>query len=183
MIKELQENINSEETVTIPKSQLEGILADIQRLKDKDSFKRPKRVTERTALLRFHNDKPVVNYFNVREKKDKDTGKLVSWMDIELYEGEEKKNSVETVEYLAFLNSPNSIKVDIKYQKVEEVRESGGTFRAINPDEAKVASKTWVSKEVEAEVIRKIYTATVVVTEGSHQGEEYVVDANAALNK
>ena len=97
MAKELQ--TDEKEMVQIPKSQLEGILADIEKLKKGPVYEKPRRVTERIARLRFFNGKPVVWYGNVREIRNDKLGKFIAFMDIKVLG---VKDLIE-VEYLKFL--------------------------------------------------------------------------------
>ena len=177
------ENVNQNEKVEISKIQLDALVSRLEILEKRgQGIVKPKRVTERVASLRFHEGKPVVWYGNVREKKDKDTGKLVAWMDIKLFEREEPA-SLQTVEYLAFLNEHNSVQVKIVSKKMTEFRESAGVITTVNPDPAKISGKSFQPQEVDAEVVRREYTSEVEVLEGPHKGELFTVVDNDALNK
>lgn len=173
---------NPNEPVTLTRGQLDGILAELSNLKSRGATKKPKRVTDRTATLRFHEGKPVITYGQVREVKDPTTGRMVSYMEIETKSEEGPVKA--TVGYLEFLNSANSYQVSIKSQKAEEVIQSLGTFQAQNPDEAKVGSsaKGWRSREVENEVKTFRYIVDIEVLEGEYKGLTLTVSAEA-LNR
>lgn len=166
------------EPVVVTRAEWEGLMGQIKNLTTGASTVRAKKVTSHTATLRFHEGKPVIWYGNVKEIKEKDTGKLVAWMDIELQGVKEKLR----VEYLDFLNSPNSVRVLIKEQKLKEIRQSEGIITTVNPDQAKISSKTpWTPQEVEAEIVTRKYIATVEVIEGDHKGEVFILP-NDCLN-
>lgn len=172
-----EEKVQNNEVVQLTKSQFDSIMADLSALKNRGAVKKPKRVTEHTATLRFHNDKPVVWYGNIRELKDKDTGRLVAWMDIKVL-GSEK---VINVPYLEFLNGNNRVQVKILKQTAEEIVKSFGNFRAENPDPAQISNRNWRANEVEEEVRSYKYTSVVEVIDGEHTGEQYTI-SNDALN-
>lgn len=160
--------------VQIPRAEWESLKADIEKIKTGRQFQKPKKVTEHFANIRFHDGKPVVWYGNVHEVKDKLTGKLVAYMDIKL-DGEE---GTERVEYLAFLNTPNSVKVEIKKQEAQQIVTSLGVRRAVNLDEAKISGQKFAAREYEDEVVSYEYTATIEVIDGEHKGETYIVPSN-----
>jgi len=169
----------SEEMVKITKTDLNNLFDRLESLERGSRFEKPKRVTERIAKLRFHKDKPVIWYGNVREKRDAETEKMVAYMDIKLYEQDKK----ETVEYLGFLNSPNQYKVVKKSTDMREFTESFGTFIPENPNPADESfSKRWSTQETEEEVIRREYVSVVEVLDGPYKGQVYTVIDNDALN-
>lgn len=172
--------LNTEgESVQITKTQLSGLLDRIESLEKGSRFEKPKRVTERIARLRFHKDKPVVWYGNVREKRDAETEKMVAYMDIKLYEQDKK----ETVKYLDFLNEANQYSVIKKSTEMKEFVESYGTFVPENPNPADESfTKRWSPGETEEEVIRREYVSVVEVLGGPHKGQVYTVVDNDALN-
>lgn len=161
---------------TITEGQLRGILDELKALKQGSKFERPKRVTDRVATIRYHEGSPVVWYGNVRELKDAATGKMIAYMDIKTVADDEAK----TVEYLAFLNSSNSVQVQIKKQEAEQIIESQGRYTAHNPNEH--FDKKWQNREVDLEVISYRYTATIEVLEGDDKGSEYEISVEA-LNR
>lgn len=170
-------NISEEEkteTVTMTKAQLEAIIDD--RIKNQRVPERPKRVTDRIARLRFYEDMPVTSYSNIKEKKDVDNGKLVAWMDITTLakNGETKKF---TVPYLEFLNSGNSVQVQIKKVDIQVQETVEDKFSTVNPNPKD--NKNWSSSEIEGAVTRETRTMDILVLEGDHKGEEYTVDSNA----
>lgn len=180
----MENQTNQNETITITRGQFDALVEKVNKLEQRgQGVVKPKKVTERVARLRFDEDKPVIWYGNVREKKDKDTGKLVAWMDIKLFAGLDIPPILKTVEYLYFLNDSNSVKVKILSKKMIEYRESQGVIRTINPDEAKIAGKNFQSQEIDAETVRREYTSEIEVLEGSHLGEKFTVIDNDALNK
>lgn len=160
----------SAETITLTKGQLEAMIDD--RIKNKGVPEKPRRVTDRTARLRFHNGQAVVKYANVREKLDVSTGRPLAWMDITLEDG-----SVHTVPYLEFLNSQNSALVQIKRMQVEEVVVSEGSLRTQNPNPKDI--KNWSGSEIEAVVTHENRVMEVVVLDGEYKGREIKVDGNA----
>ena len=173
------------EPVTLTKGQLKGILSELDSLKNRGMIQKPKRVTEHYARLRYHEGKPVVWYGNVREKKDHDSGKFVTWMDIKLFEDPK----AIPVLYLDFLNSRNdyannAVQVAIKKQEVEEKIESLGRRQAENPNPATDPStgrpldSNWRPFEVEMEVTSREYTATIEVLEGSDRGKTFVLPSS-----
>ena len=174
---EIETKVDKE--VTLKESQLQGILAEIEKLKKANQpFQRAKRVKEHTATARYYEDKPVVWYGDVREESME--GKKVSIMNIKLL-GESKKYPVE---YLDFLNQRgdyenNMVKVKIVKQEAEKIIESQGIKRAENPDPAKISTSSFDSVEVELEVTSVEYTATVEVLEGPHQGETFKIPTKA----
>ena len=166
----------SNEPVTITRGQLDGIMTELANLKKGTIYQKPKRVTERIVLARFHDDKIVTWMGNVDELRNKETGKLVAWTDIKVH-GSDKPVRIE---YLKFLNSSNAFQAKIISQKMEEIVESQGQIRTSNPDEANISGKmkNFKSAEIDAEVVRREYTVTVEVTEGPHKGETYTVPAS-----
>lgn len=162
------------ETITLNKTQYEGLLERLGNLEKGQRQERPKLVTERTAKLRFYGDKPVIWYGNVREIKDKDTGKLVGWMDIKTIDDKTYK-----VEYLKFLNENVSVVVQIVNQVAEKVVEEFGTRLAVNPNP--LFDKKWQEFETDDEIISYKYTAEVKVLDGPHAGETYTL-STMALN-
>lgn len=175
MVKE-NSILESEDTVTLSKQQFAELTARLEKVEQRGlGVVKPKRVTEHTARVRVHEGKPVVWCGNVKEKKDASTGKLVAWMDLKL-DGSDK---VVMVEYLDFLNAPNHVLANIKSQKMEQFETVLGVRNAINPDEAKINSKNWKSKEVEDRVVTRKYTVTVEILEGDLQGKEFVIPADA----
>ena len=168
----------NEELITLTKSQLEGIMADLDSLKKSQTSVKPKRSTERVATLRFHDDKPVVWYGEVKEVWNSERHKNIAYLDFKV----EGNNKPINVEYLKFLNSDNKVNVKIKSQSVEEITQSEGVMTTRNPDQAKIATKNWESREMDAEIITRIYTVTVEVMEGPHSGEVYTVPAKSLNN-
>lgn len=158
------------ETLTMTRAQLEAIIDD--KIKNRGVPQKPKRVTDRVARMRVHNGKVVIGYGNVKERMDMNVGKPVAWMDITL-----EDNSVVTVPYLDFLNSPNSVQVQIKLMSVEEVVTSEGYLKTQNPNPKDI--KNWSSAEIEAAVTSEKRTVTVIILDGDLKGKELVVDSNA----
>ena len=163
------------EFVQVPKKDWDGLLADMAALKNKRAPQKFKRITERTATIRFHEGKPVVWMGNVRDIKDPTNGKLVGFFDIKTF-GSDK---AETVNYLEFLNATNYFQVKILSQKAQEVEQSGGEFIPENPDPAKIASKSWSSGQVESVVRSYVYTAEVEVVDGPDAGKTFTVPSTA----
>ncbi len=161
------------EPVTLTKGQLKGIFAELDALKG--GFKKPKRVTERYAHLRFHEGQPVVFYGNIREKLEPTTGDKVAWMEIQTLDGVK-----HTVKYLDFLNESNSVQVQILSQKAEEKTISQGEFETKNPNPH--FDKKFQPRNEEFTVTSYEYEAKVKVTEGPHEGTEYVLGVEA-LNR
>ena len=171
---ENSQNVNpSGQTVTMTLGQLEAIIDS--RIKNRGVPQKPKRVTERIARIRIHEGQPVVWYGNVRSKKDIENGEKILMMDIKCGEAQTKY----TVPYLEFLNTPNSVQVQIKVMDVKEVEKSEGTVMAENPDP--VHDKKFRPQEVEATVVTQERTATVIVLDGDLKGQEFVIP-DAALN-
>ena len=162
-----------EDTVTLSKSQFEGLIGRLETLEERGKTRKPKRITENTAILRFHNDKAVRWAGNVVETLDKLTGRNIAHMDIKLY-GEEKAIKVP---YLEFLNAKNATLVRIKEQKAEEIVDVVESSRTRNPDP--VHKKDFTSREMDMEVVTLKYTATVEVLEGSHKGDVYTLPGEA----
>ena len=174
MEKEIKnDNSPDSQPVTITRGQLDGILAELANLKKGQRFEKPKRVTEHTAYVRYEDDKPVVKYGQVKERKDQSTGKMVAYMNVILAGVKEPKE----VEYLAFLNSANQTQVKIISQNREECREVNGVMTAQNPDPH--SNKSFQPREIELEVISRKYTATVEVLEGAHKGERFDISTSA----
>lgn len=164
-------------TVTMTEEQFQGLMQRIESVEIGKGIRKPKRVTEREATVRFYEGKPVIKYSNFKEKLEE--GKRVGYIDITLY-GEDKP---VTVQYLNFLNNENNVvKVKILSQKAEEITEVQGKVRSRNPDEAGISSKSpWQSNEVDLEVISYKYQVEVEVLDGEFKGQKYTFDA-AALN-
>lgn len=160
------------ETVTITKGQLDGLLARLENLEVGRGIKKPKRVTEHEAYLRFYKEKPVVKLSNHKEMCD-NFGKIRGFVDLTLL-GADKP---EIAEYLPFLNESNQVKVKILSQKAEEVVITQGKTRAQNPDP--LNDKKFESGEIDLEVTSYQYTAEVEVIEGEHMGEKYTLDTRA----
>lgn len=167
-----------QEMVQVPKAQLEGLLGRLESLENKGKTQKPKRVTERVALLRVHEGKPVVAYKNVRDVFEAEKNKNVSYMDIYVLDEAEIAGPVK-VNYLKFLNDTNSVQVQIEKQDVEEKTVSQGVVKAQNPDPAKVTSKIWDSREIDLEVTQREYVATIKVLEGDLKDKVFRVPADA----
>lgn len=182
MKNQTEEVKNSDkEVVSLERGELNSLISEAvdRAMKNRGVPQKAKRVTERTATVRFHEDKLVEHYGNVYEEKDQH-GKLVAYMDIKL-NGEK---AIFKVEYLKFLNSPNSHDVVIKKQRMEEIVESEGTFRTVNPDEARIERKNFTARVEEAEVTRRVYTSDIEVTEGPYKGQTFTgVINDDVLNK
>ena len=166
------------DVVEISKSQLKGLLDRLENLERGQKFERPKRVTEHFATIRVYDSKPVVWFGNVKEKWDDAQDKMIAWMDIKL----EDQDKLVTVEYLEFLNSPTSIRVQIKSQKAEEVRElpkTGPTMAFENPDEGNWTGKfkSWQGGQ-DLEVVSYKYQAEVEILEGDLRGKSFSVPVN-----
>lgn len=173
-----KENINlQEETTTLPTAQLEGILARLNKLEEKNKPVSAKRVTERIARLRFHEGKPVNKYKNYHEKRDMMTGHDIAYMDIYLLGSD---TPIEVL-YLDFLTKPNYAQVLIKAQRVQESVESGGKITSENPDPHKVSGATYNPHAVDLEVVSEHRELTVEVLEGEFAGQTFVV-SDEALN-
>src|SRR3990167_3684262 len=173
-IKTKEVKVNPEmEPAVISKGQLAGILAELSSLKNRGVPKKAERVKEHIATLRFHENKPVIWFGNVDEKRDSVTGKSVAYMDIKL-QGEE---GLINVPYLQFLNTSNFVKVQILSQKAEKVIQSEGTFMTENPDQANRGGKSsnFQSQEMEAEIVSYKYQAELEVLEGPHVGLKLTV--------
>lgn len=160
-----------EEFVQVPKKEWDGLLADMAALKNKRAPQKVKRVTDRTATMRFHEGKPVVWIGNVRDIKDATNGRLVGFCDLKLFGGEKPV----TVNYLEFLNSFNYFPVNIKKQTAHEVEQNSGEFTPENPDPAKIATKSFSAGQVENVVRSYTYTAEVEVTDGPDAGKTFTV--------
>lgn len=171
--KEPTKAASQEEMVTISKGQLDGLMQRLESLEVGRGIKKPKRVTEHFARVRFHDGKPVVKYDGYKEKEE--DGKRVAYINIHLYETKEPI----TVKYLEFLNSNNSVEVKIVKQEATEVVQNEGKIRTRNPDEAKISSKNFESSEIDLEVTSYIYMVTVEVLEGETAGKQYTFDSSA----
>lgn len=166
------------EVVTITRRQLQGLLDRVENIERGQKYEQPKRVTEHHGTIRVYEGKPVVWFGNVKEKWDGVQDKMIAWMDIKL-EGQEK---LVTVEYLEFLNSPTSIRVEIKSQKAEEIRKvpkTGPTMAFENPDEANWTGKfkNWQGGQ-ELEEISYKYQAEIEILEGELVGKTYFVPSD-----
>ena len=172
--------VNPEKTITITESHLKALIDESvsAAVKNRGVLLKPKRVTEREATVRFHEDKLVVGYGNVREEKDK-FGKNITYMDIQL-DGQEEP---VTVEYLKFLDSNNKHKVKIIKRNVEEIVYSEGTFKTVNPDQARIEKKNFTARVEEAEVTNKKLTSEIEVADGQYKGQTFTVVDNEVLNK
>src|SRR3990167_7285994 len=154
------------DNLNITKEQLDAVVADAVKkaLANRGATEKPKRVTDRIAKVRFFKDKLVRGYGNVDDKRD-ERGKLVAYMDVTL-DGEDKP---ERVEYLQFLDKTPQYRVMIKRVNIDEIIESEGEFRTVNPDEAKIDRK-------------KVKTSDIEVMEGPFQGQKFTVVDNDCLN-
>ena len=166
------------ETVTITKKQLQGLLDRLENVERSQKFEKPKRVTEHFGTIRVYNGKLVIWFGNVRDVWDNDKNKNIGYMDIKL-EGQEK---IEKVNYLDFLNSPTSVRVEIKKQVAEEVRElpkTGPTQAFVNPDEGNWTGKfkTWQGGQ-DLEIVSYKYQAEVEVLEGTLKNQVFKVDSS-----
>ena len=166
------------ETVTITKKQLQGLLDRLENVERSQKFEKPKRVTEHFGTIRVYNGKLVIWFGNVRDIWDNERNKDIAYMDIKL-EGQEKP---ETVNYLDFLNSPTSVRVEIKKQVAEEVRElprTGPTQAFVNPDEANWTGKfkSWQGGQ-DLEVVSYKYQVELEILEGELVGKVFNVPAN-----
>src|SRR3990167_8663895 len=70
-----------EEVLTLTRSQLDRITADLDNLKKSQTSIKPVRSTERTATIRFHDDKPVVWYGKVNEIWNREQNKNIAYLD------------------------------------------------------------------------------------------------------
>ena len=159
--------------VTLTKGQLDGLLARIEAMENRGAVKRPKRVTEHTATIRFYKGQPIIKYENVRDKKDHDLDKMVSYWDVTTYDGEK-----HTLKHGEFLKSEgefagNTFPVLIKKNTSEEIIEYQGTRRTTNPDE--IHNKHFQSREIEMEVTTDIYTSEIEVLSGPDKGKTFTV--------
>ena len=175
---QLENTENKNEMVTMTKGQLKGLLDRVENLERGQKHERPKRVTEHFATMRIHEGKPVIWFGNVKEKWDDKLDKLVAWMDIKL-EGQDKP---VTVEYLEFLNSPTSVRVEIKSQKAEEIRELpkiGQTTAFENPDQGNWTGKfkSWQGGQ-DLEVVSFKYQAEIEILEGELVGKTFSIPSN-----
>lgn len=162
----------ADEMLSISRKQLQAIIQEEVQKGLVGGVKTPKRVTERVANLRLHDGKPVVGYGNVREIREKDTNKMVAFMDISLF-GEKEPVKVN---YLEFLNTPNFVQVLVKKQTAEEVVKNDGVMSAENPDP--LNNKNFQSFETDMEVVSYRYTAEVEVLEGEQKGKTFTLPAN-----
>ena len=171
-------NEEKQNEIKLSREQLDAVVADaVKKALGSRGIEKPKRVTERIAKVRFHNDKLVRKYSNVEEQRD-ERGKLVAYVDITL-DGEEKPDRVI---YLNFLDKTPQYRVLIKKTYIEEVVESEGEFRTVNPDEAKIERKNFTSSVEVAEVTKKHKKSDIEVMEGPYQGQTFTVVDNDSLN-
>lgn len=161
--------IDDNEPVTITQGQLKGILSELETLKG-NKPNRPQKVDTNIATIRFYENKPVVWYGNIREKKV--DGERIGYADIKVIDDDKPK----TVEYLEFLNSPNQVKVEIKDQRAKRVEDVVDTIRSRNLDEH--FRKKFTSEEIDMVVVKYEYEADIEVLDGTHKGEKYTVDVN-----
>ena len=164
----------TEPTVTMTRSQLEALIDE--KIKNRSVPEKPKRVTDRIARVRFHEENPVISYSNVREKKDPDTAKQVWWMDIETLDKDGKITKFD-VPYLGFLNTPNSVTVQIKRTELEVVETSEGRLNTVNPNPKD--DKKFHGQEVDASVVTEKQTMTVIVLDGEYKGREFSISSDA----
>lgn len=159
----------SSDPVTLTRGQLESIITELESLKRGQRFEKPARVTERTARIRIHEEKPVVWLGNVRDIFDAKQAKKIAWADVKLYE----EDKIRTVGYLEFLNSANSVQVKIKSQEVTEIVTSEGSITATNPNP--YFDKKFQSYETELTSTRHEYQATVEVLAGELKSKVFIL--------
>ena len=164
-----EEDVVPQQTITMTVDQLNALVDE--RIKNRGIVEKPKRVTDRTARMRIHNGQAVVGFGQVKERMDASIGRPMAWLEITLEDGK-----VETVPYLEFLNSPNSVLVQIKRTQVEEIVKSDGYIHAQNPNPKDI--KNWKDAEVEAVSTSEKRTMEVLILEGELKGKELTVDGN-----
>lgn len=172
-IKKATEAKAPNETITMTRSQLEGIVAEM--IAKSGSPKKPQRVTDHVATLRFHEGRPVVQYGQVREVKE--NGEKVAYMNINVQEDGEFVAEPIKVRYIDFLNDSNFSKVQILKQHAEKKEISHGEFHTQNANE--VYDKKFQSELAEDLEVRYIYTCDVEVLEGDLKGKKFTVPATA----
>ena len=166
------------QNLNISREQLDAVVADaVKKALANKIAEKPKRVTERIVKVRFYKDKLVRSYSNVDEQRD-DRGKLIAWVDITL-DGQEEP---ERVEYLKFLDKTPQFRALVKKVTFDEIVESEGEFRTVNPDEAKIERKNFNPRVEVAEVTKKVKKSDIEIMEGSHQGEVYTIIDNETAN-
>lgn len=190
--KELEQKITSEvkkenEKITLTRTELEAIVDARVEKGLRGGVKPLKRVTTHTATMRVVDGKPVVEFGNVRQTKEKDprTGNLIATMDIKLL-GEDKPRQVN---YLDFLNASDDfqgtrVNIEIKKQEAKEVVSSQGSWRTQNSDEANVSgkNKNWQSEDTDLEVVSYEYYFDIEVLDGDLKGQKFNVP-NHCLNQ
>lgn len=172
MDEPIKEPTTKPDTVTMTQEQLSALLGRIANLESGQRVVKPTRVSDRTAVLRFYNGKPVVGLRGYREILD-ETNNRVAVITLDLFGGDNLE-SVE-VPYLSFLNEGNGEKVKIVKQEAQKHVKSDGQVRAVNPDP--MNQKTWEGGLIDLEVVSYTYKADVEVIEGPHAGEKYTVPA------
>lgn len=170
------EELKNDEMVEIPKKQLSSILERLAAIEKGGAALAPKRVTERTAMLRLVDGKPIINWGKIYDKKDPLDGKKVTWAEIYLEGVKEPK----TVIYLDFLNEPNQHKVNILKQTAKPIREILGYKSPSNPDP--VHNKNFQAADSVEDVIERVeYECEVEVIDGEYAGKKFLVP-NTSLN-
>jgi len=166
------------ENISIPKEQLDGLLARLDKLESANKgYERAKRVTDRVANVRFHNGMPVIGYGNYKEIKDKETLKFVGYIDLTLLDVKSDKTSVETVPYLEFLKQSNFSLVQIIKQTPNERVISHGFGTTINPNPH--FDRKFESGPVEYLETKVEYVSDVEVLEGEFKGLKFSIPNNA----
>lgn len=164
------------DTVTVSRNQLDAYIADAVAKAVGAKVDKPKRVTNHTAVVRYHNGQPVVGLGNLVERKVE--GRTIGYIKLTLLDG-----TVEEVEYLKFLNESERQQVSIISQKATEHVTNGNqgrTIHAENPNPYEV--KNWQSTQIDLDVVSYTYKATVkVLQDGDHLDEEFEIET-AYLN-
>ncbi len=155
------------ETITITRDQLKAFVQDEVAKAIGSKIEKPKRVTDRVAVIRIHEGKPVVSLNKVRERLV--DGRQVAFCKIQTL------GSPEEIEvgYLDFLNEAEKANVKILSQKATESVKSYGTIKAINPDPMNI--KEWNGGNVDLEVTSVQYQAEIEVIDGDLAGQKYSV--------
>lgn len=154
-------NSTKEEKITINKKDFEALLERVTKLEDESGvLALPEQSKNRTVIVRFIDDKLVINYGNVAEKKELN-GSTTSLLEVIT-----EDNKKHVVEYLKFMNEGKKEKAEILNIEKKFFKKKTGIFVEEVEYKADNFEQIATGDEVELENVIPAFIYTIKLSDG-----------------